>query len=154
MRKTGIPVKNIRCDNIGENLDLADDADELKQALLKSKGGHNGYLKVIQESYKSHPEICQILYKSMKSRFLGVVMNQIRDHADINVGNSMSKICREFFGLNSHYLGSLNYDETIIKSLKSRSLLGENYPQSMFMQKLKKVREQSVELLDIKGLTL
>ena len=28
-------------------------------------------------------------------------MNQIRDHADINVGSSMSRICRDYFGLNS-----------------------------------------------------
>ena len=81
-------------------------------------------------------------------------MNQIRDNSDITVGSSMSKICREFFGLNSHYLGSLNYDETVVRSLKNRSLVGESYPHSIFMRKLKKVKEQSINLLDIRGLKI
>ena len=141
-------------DNIAEKIDAEEDVEDLKDALVNSHYGQNGYLDVIKEKYETHPELCQLLYKSMKSRFLGVVMNQIRDNSDITVGSSMSKICREFFGLNSHYLGSLNYDETVVRSLKNRSLVGESYPHSIFMRKLKKVKEQSINLLDIRGLKI
>lgn len=141
-------------DNLADKMDLDEDVEELKEALLNSHYGQNGYLDIIKEKYETHPELCQALYKSMKSRFLGVVMNQIRDHSDITVGSSMSKICRDFFGLNSHYLGSLNYDETVVKSLKNRCLVGENYPHSIFMKKLKTVKEQSINLLDIRGLKI
>lgn len=61
---------------------------------------------------------------------LRVVMNQVRTAEDIQVGFAIRKVCRRYFDLDVDYLGYVNYDNAVWKSIKRRSLLLTEFPLS------------------------
>ena len=61
---------------------------------------------------------------------LQVVMNQVRTSEDIQLGFAIRKVCRSYFDLDVDYLGYVNYDNAVWKSIKRRSLLLVEYPLS------------------------
>jgi flagellar biosynthesis protein FlhG len=61
---------------------------------------------------------------------LRVVMNQVRSVEDIQLGFAIRKVCRRYFGVDVDYLGYVNYDNAVWKSIKRRNLLLVEYPLS------------------------
>ena len=59
-----------------------------------------------------------------------VVMNQVRTVEDIQIGFAMRKVCRRYFGIDLDYLGYVNYDNAVWKSVRRRCLLLTEYPLS------------------------
>lgn len=59
-----------------------------------------------------------------------VVMNQVRTVEDIQIGFAMRKVCRRYFGIDVDYLGYVNYDNAVWKSVRRRCLLLTEYPLS------------------------
>ncbi len=68
--------------------------------------------------------------EEMRSFRLRVVMNQVRTAEDIQVGFAIRKVCRRYFDLDVDYLGYVNYDNAVWKSIKRRSLLLTEFPLS------------------------
>ena len=59
-----------------------------------------------------------------------VVMHQVRTVEDIQIGFAMRKVCRRYFGIDVDYLGYVNYDNAVWKSVRRRCLLLTEYPLS------------------------
>ncbi|MFQ5457370.1 MAG: AAA family ATPase, partial [Myxococcota bacterium] len=59
-----------------------------------------------------------------------VVMNQVRTVEDIQIGFAIRKVCRRYFGLDVDYLGYVNYDNAVWKSVRRRCMLLTEYPLS------------------------
>lgn len=59
-----------------------------------------------------------------------VLMNQVRTVEDIQIGFAIRKVCRRYFGLEVDYLGYVNYDNAVWKSVRRRCLLMTEYPLS------------------------
>lgn len=59
-----------------------------------------------------------------------VLMNQVRTVEDIQIGFAIRKVCRRYFGLDVDYLGYVNYDNAVWKSVRRRCLLMTEYPLS------------------------
>ena len=79
----------------------------------------------------------------MQGRYLGVVLNQARNQADMDIGQSMEHICQKYFGFQSRYLGYLNYDEAVWKSLRNRRHLMTDFPHSLIAKRLAVVANQA-----------
>lgn len=52
-----------------------------------------------------------------------LVINQARNKEDIEIGHSMSLICKRYFGINMNYLGHLSYDASVWQCIKKRKPL-------------------------------
>ena len=83
-------------DNIAEKKGLEVEVEDLRSSTqpLWSKR----LPRRCQRAVSNTPEICQALYKGMKSRFLGIVMNQIRTMQILMLA-LQCRICRDYFGL-------------------------------------------------------
>jgi flagellar biosynthesis protein FlhG len=67
---------------------------------------------------------------------MGVLVNQTRSQADIDLGRAMEIASQRYFGFNSAYIGYLNYDEAAWKSLRNKRLLLQDFPQSLIARRL------------------
>ena len=56
------------------------------------------------------------------------VINQCRTPLDYSLGNSLSQISRNYFGLNAQPLGHLSYDNKVWQSIRSMKPLSVDYP--------------------------
>ncbi|OGP85750.1 MAG: hypothetical protein A2Y95_03105 [Deltaproteobacteria bacterium RBG_13_65_10] len=70
------------------------------------------------------------LREDLRGFRLRVVINQVRSVEDIQLGFAIRKVCRRYFGLDVDYLGYVNYDNVVWKSIKQRNLLLAEYPLS------------------------
>ena len=74
-----------------------------------------------------------------------VVMNQVRTVEDIQIGFAIRKVCRKYFGLDVDYLGYVNYDNAVWKSVRRRSLLLTEYPLSEPVEFLGRMAKKLLE---------
>lgn len=94
---------------IGEN--------ELPSDLLKRV-----FAKNFQTGIKLKNEIDKISPK--------LIINQIRTQSDIDIGHSMSIVCKKYFGINLQFIGHLEYDAAVWQSVKKRKPLLIEFPHS------------------------
>lgn len=136
-------------DNVGMRLQQVETAQDIKAALTTMAGSTltNGYASSLRELQKSYPQFIQELLQVIQARCLGIIVNQTRDQSDIDLGSSMEHICQKYFGLPTKYIGYLNYDEAVLKSLKNRRLLVSDFPHSMIAKRLSVAAAQSLKIL-------
>jgi flagellar biosynthesis protein FlhG len=136
-------------DNLGYRQKQVEVAQDIKAALSSMAGSTltSGYASCLKELQRTYPQFIQDLQKVIQARCLGIVVNQTRDQSDIDLGSSMEHICQKYFGLPTRYLGYLNYDEAVLKSLKNRRLLVSDFPHSMIAKRLSVAAAQSLKIL-------
>lgn len=57
---------------------------------------------------------------SMKAFRPRIVMNGVRSAEDIRVGFAVRSVCRKYFGIDAEYLGYVNHDEAVHRSVLAR----------------------------------
>lgn len=95
----------------------------------------------LQNFAKQEPEIGQKILQLIQMTQLGIIVNQVRTKSDIDIGTSMTQICRRYFGFSADYLGSAIYDDTAWKSVRSRKALCIDYPDAAVAQSLREIAE-------------
>jgi flagellar biosynthesis protein FlhG len=103
-------------------------------------------LRHLQATY---PEFIRVLSQVIQSHYCGILVNQTRDQSDMDIGHSMEHICQRYFGLQTRYLGYLNYDQSVLKSLRNRRLLVADFPHSTIVRRLSIAASQSLSLLEL-----
>jgi flagellar biosynthesis protein FlhG len=59
-----------------------------------------------------------------------LLVNQVRSVEDIKLGFQVVSVCRKYFGVESEYLGYVNYDDSVRRAVVERQPLVSAYPDS------------------------
>ncbi len=59
-----------------------------------------------------------------------LILNQVRTSDEVKLGFSMASMARRYFGVHIDYIGYINYDDFVWRSIKDRKALVLAYPQS------------------------
>jgi flagellar biosynthesis protein FlhG len=59
-----------------------------------------------------------------------LLVNQVRSVEDIKLGFQVASVCRKYFGVESEYLGYVNYDDAVRRAVVERRPLVSAYPES------------------------
>jgi flagellar biosynthesis protein FlhG len=59
-----------------------------------------------------------------------LILNQVRSSDEVKLGFSIRAVCRRFYSLDLDYVGYINYDDFVWRSIKERRTLVLAYPQS------------------------
>lgn len=96
----------------------------------KISDSHESPISLISKIYTLNKEVGQKLSDEI-SRFRPLlIMNQVRNQNDIDIGHSMKSICKKYFGIDLEYIGHLDYDPAVWQSVKKRRPLLMEYPNS------------------------
>ena len=138
-------------ENLGRRYHQPEVAQDIKAALSTMVGSSlsSGYTACFRELALSYPQFMQDLTRTMQARCHGILVNQVRDQSDIDLGLSMEHVCQKYFGFPSKSVGYLNYDDAVLKSLKNRRLLVSEFPHSMIAKRLSVAAAQSLKILGI-----
>ena len=128
-------------EHAGVRLGVQDQVKEIIQMLNYDAPdqGPRSYTDKLRMLYKSNAGIVGALASTLSGRMTGIVVNQIRSQADIDVGKAMELAAQRYFGFTASFLGYLNYDEAAWKSLRNRRLLMVDFPQSMLTRRIGEV---------------
>jgi flagellar biosynthesis protein FlhG len=138
-------------ESTGRVIDQVDVAKDVTAALNQMSGQslRQGYAYTIRQLTKHEPLFFRTLVEMIKSRYVGLIVNQARDQGDMDIGQSMEHICQRYFGLEARYLSYLNYDEAVLKSIRNRRLLVSDFPHSLIVKRLVHAASQALQLLGI-----
>lgn len=139
--------------NAGHRLNVEAQAQEVLQVLNRDAVGvpHRSYTDKLRTLYQANPAVIAPLAAVLSGRMIGVVINQTRSQADIDIGRAMEMAAQRYFGFTSQYLGYLNYDESAWKSLRNKRLLLVDFPQALLTRR---VCEVGSSLLKGVGITI
>ncbi len=57
-----------------------------------------------------------------------ILVNEVRTAEDVKLGFSVSSVCRKYFGIDAEYLGYVNHDDAVRRSVRERRPLVEVSP--------------------------
>lgn len=131
--------------------------------LVNALGAH-GLKHVVRDAYQNREEnnvknfrqlidhlrrmsdpIKQIITEELSSFTIYIILNQIRTSEDIMVGNSVKSICIKYFGLNTQYIGYVEYDDFISRCINKRQAFMDTYPTSRCAKEIERLTENLLE---------
>jgi flagellar biosynthesis protein FlhG len=74
-----------------------------------------------------------------------IIMNQIRNQQDIDIGFSIQNVCKRYFGIDLDYVGYLDYDSAVWQSVKKRKPLLMEYPNSRLVNNFDRIVHKLLE---------
>jgi len=77
-----------------------------------------------------HPEYAPELRDNLSSLQLHLIVNQVLEPRDTELGHAMQMTCSRYFGSELDYLGYLHHDKNVLQSLRQRKPFISAYPQS------------------------
>jgi flagellar biosynthesis protein FlhG len=119
-------------------LGIPDEGSSIVSFLSNEQPGApaRSYTEKLRLLYQSNPASVGAIAAVLSGRLLGIMINQTRSQADIDIGKAMEMAAQRYFGFTSAYLGYLNYDEVAWKSLRNKRLLLLDFPQSVIVRRL------------------
>lgn len=119
--------------------------EEVSERLLLSLGDPKipaPPLTQLQKFAAEEPEVGQKILQLMQMTQLGVVMNQVRTKSDGDIGQSITQICKRYFGFSAEFLGSACYDDAVWKSVRARRPLCVDFPDSPVAKSLTEIADK------------
>jgi len=79
---------------------------------------------------QTSPQSGMALANAIQSMRLYLIMNQVRTKSDVEAGHSMKSVCRKYFGIETEYVGYLDYDNAVWQAIRKRRPMVLEYPYS------------------------
>ena len=103
-------------------------------------------VQLVEYLIKTNPKVGHHFKKEMEGFRPELIVNQTRTPSDIDIGFSMSTICRKYFGISLNYVGHVEYDSIVWQSVKKRKPLLIEFPNSELVNNFDQIIHR---LLDI-----
>jgi flagellar biosynthesis protein FlhG len=97
---------------------------------------------VLERIERLRPEVVPRCEAALEGLDLRLVVNQARRPEDARLAEDIARIVRSHFGLRMESLGALDYDSAAWRSVASRKILLEDFPQSAVAQGIVRLGEK------------
>lgn len=97
----------------------------------RSSGERAGTLaNVLMQMDEEHPQLAAELRRELVSLKLHLIVNQVHEPGDTELGHAVRMTCNRYFDAEVDYLGYLQHDQQVLKSLRQRRSFVHANPQS------------------------
>jgi len=124
----------LKCVLIRRLRDVPKQAQETMQQVLtqrREEGARAGSLAdFIEEMARLKPKVANILRRELDALKLHIIINQVIEPSDTELGRAMQMACNRYFGTQVGYLGFLHHDTMVLKALQQRRTFLSTFPQS------------------------
>ncbi len=101
--------------------------------------------EMIKKISQMNPEKGILLRKEVQKLSPKLIMNQVRNQQDVDMGFSIKTICKRYFDIGLDYIGYLDYDPMVWQSVKKRRPLMLEFPQSKLIVSFDKMIQRLLE---------
>ncbi len=107
---------------------------KLMSKIMTLRHGENRKIRTLASfmaaMQQRHPDHARLLQGELEKQQLHLIVNQVLEPADTDLGLSMTTACLKYFGQKIHYLGHLNHDQQVISASRQRRPFLMTFPQS------------------------
>jgi flagellar biosynthesis protein FlhG len=127
--------------------ELLDIQPLINQAMnAKISAPHSTPVDLVKRIIDMNPEAGLKLQREISKFKPQIIMNQIRNQQDIDIGFSIQSVCKRYFGIDLDYVGYLDYDSAVWQSVKKRKPLLMEYPNSRLVNNFDRIVHKLLEL--------
>jgi flagellar biosynthesis protein FlhG len=137
-------VYHRRLKMIEELLDIQPLINQAMNAKMSSP--HSTPVDLVKRIIELNPEMGTKLQREISKFRPQIIMNQIRNQQDIDIGFSIQSVCRRYFGIEIDYVGYLDYDSAVWQSVKKRKPLLMEFPNSRLVNNFDRIVHKLLEL--------
>jgi flagellar biosynthesis protein FlhG len=101
---------------------------------------------LVKKIIEINPEMGMKLQREISKFKPHIIMNQIRNQQDIDIGFSIQSVCKRYFGVDMNYVGYLDYDSAVWQSVKKRKPLLMEFPNSRLVNNFDRIVHKLLEL--------
>lgn len=105
---------------------------------------------LVKHLTKVQPEKADMIQNELRKIFINIIVNQTRSTNDIDLGFSITSVCRKYFGLPTQYLGNLEFDNAVWQSVRKQRPVVTEFPQSVISGQFLRIAKA---LLDSRALS-
>jgi flagellar biosynthesis protein FlhG len=87
----------------------------------------------------------KILEIVMEKTALFIVINQARRRGDQDIGLLMNRACHDFFGIDIGHLGTVQYEDCVVDSIRSRMPLGIYHSESQAARSMQSIAKKLIQ---------
>lgn len=125
----------LKCVLIRRLRDVSEEAREgIQQLMTQRRGGTSGTVGTladfVEEMARLKPSVAAALRREIDSLKLHIIVNQVLEPSDTDLGHSMQMACSRYFGTQVNYLGFLHHDPMVLKALQQRRPYLATFPHS------------------------
>jgi len=107
---------------------------KLMVQVLSMRHGENRKIRTLASFMSAmqqlHPNHARLLQGELGRQKMHLIVNQVLEPTDTELGSSMAMACGKYFGQQLDYLGHLNHDRQIVAAMRQRRPFLMTYPQS------------------------
>ena len=111
----------------------------------RNKYGISNLTQLVSYLKNSSSKIKDIVEKELPRFNINIVMNKVRANHDITLGNSVKSICMKYLGINAQYMGYVEYDNVVSRSINSRQQYMLSFPESRCAREIEKLANNLIE---------
>lgn len=137
-------VYHRRLKMIEELLDIHPLINQAMNAKLNS--AQSTPVNLVKRIIEINPEMGRKLEHEINKFRPQIIMNQIRNQQDIDIGFSIQSVCKRYFGIDMDYIGFLDYDSTVWQSVKKRKPLLMEFPNSRLVNNFDRIVHKLLEI--------
>jgi flagellar biosynthesis protein FlhG len=127
--------------------DLLDIQPLINQAMnAKISSAQSTPVDLVKKIVEINPEMGMKLQREIAKFRPQIIMNQIRNQQDIDIGFSIQSVCKRYFGVEMDYVGYLDYDSAVWQSVKKRRPLLMEFPNSRLVNNFDRIVHKLLEL--------
>lgn len=106
-------------------------------------------IKHLVDHFKTiSPDVCELLANEFSNFTIHIVVNQVRHAPHIQIGPSIKSVIIKYFGVNTHYVGSISYDNSLWKFMdQGESYFGVNTSNAI-MEEIRRIAWNLIENKD------
>jgi flagellar biosynthesis protein FlhG len=82
------------------------------------------------------PAATESLRRQLAALEVHIVINQVRSPVDIDVGRAICSVCRRYFGVDIHYSGYLDYDNSVWRAVREKKPVMKEFPHSILANRI------------------
>jgi flagellar biosynthesis protein FlhG len=124
--------------------------EEALRGVLADRGFRSP-VEVIEALRLQHPDAGATLEKELNAFRPRLVVNQARTPQDADLGHAVVAAWRKYFGLSMDYLGSIDHDEQMWRTVRARKPLLLERPEADGARSFAAIAEKLLELDDREG---
>jgi len=124
----------LKCVFIRQLRSVPEETRDMMQEVLtrrRESGKKAGSLAdFLEDMMRRKPSVAAAIRQELESLKLHIIVNQVMEPSDTELGLSMQMVCSRYFGARIGYLGFLHHDRMVLKSLQQRRPFLSSFPQS------------------------
>lgn len=116
----------------------------------RNQHGISNLSQLVTYLNNSSMRIRDVLQKETNNFKINIVMNKVRSSADITLGSSVRSICMKYLGIKASYIGYIEYDSVVSRSINKRQQYMLSYPESRCAREMEKLANNLIDQKEVR----